>query len=55
VIPQSVASALQRLYDDPTRREAFAAAAYRNAIRPEFNWTSIAARWRHLFDEMLAE
>jgi glycosyltransferase involved in cell wall biosynthesis len=55
VTPEGVAAALQRLYEDDARREKLADAAYRNATRPEFNWTSIAARWRQLFDEMLAE
>jgi D-inositol-3-phosphate glycosyltransferase len=54
VTPEGVAAALQRLYDDPSHREALADAAYRNATRLEFSWKSIAARWRHLFDEMLA-
>jgi glycosyltransferase involved in cell wall biosynthesis len=55
VAPEGVADALQRLYEDRPHREELANAAYRNATRPEFNWTSIAARWRQLFDEMLAE
>jgi glycosyltransferase involved in cell wall biosynthesis len=55
VAPEGVAGALQRLYQDREHREELADAAYRNATRPEFNWTSIAARWRQLFDEMLAE
>jgi glycosyltransferase involved in cell wall biosynthesis len=55
VTPEGVAAALQRLYEDRPRREALAAAAYRNATRPEFNWISIAARWRRLFDELLVE
>jgi glycosyltransferase involved in cell wall biosynthesis len=55
VTPEGVAAALQALYEDRPRREALAAAAYRNATRPEFNWTSIAGRWRQLFDEVLAE
>ena len=55
VTPEGVAAALQRLYEDRPRREALAAAAYRNAIRPEFSWTLIAARWQRLFDELLAE
>ena len=53
VSPEGVAAALQRLYEDRPHREALASAAYRNATRPEFNWTSIAARWRKLFDEVL--
>jgi D-inositol-3-phosphate glycosyltransferase len=55
VTPEGVAAVLERLYEDCPRREALAAAAYRNATRPEFSWTSIAARWRQLFDEVLAE
>ncbi|HEV2804580.1 MAG TPA: glycosyltransferase family 4 protein [Chthoniobacterales bacterium] len=55
VTPEGVAEALQHLYDDPSRRAALADAAYRNATRLEFNWNSIAGRWRHLFDEMLAD
>lgn len=55
VTPEGVAGALQRLYEDHTHREALAAAAYRNATRPELRWSLIAARWRQLFDEMLAE
>ena len=55
VTPEGVAAALQRLYEDRPHREALAEAAYRNATRPEYSWTSIAARWRRLFDELLAE
>jgi glycosyltransferase involved in cell wall biosynthesis len=55
VAPEGVAAALQRVYEDREHREALAEAGYRNATRPEFNWTTIAARWRQLFDEMLAE
>jgi D-inositol-3-phosphate glycosyltransferase len=55
VTPEGVAAALQRVYEDDAHREALAAAAYRNASRPEFKWTSITARWQRLFDEMLAE
>lgn len=55
VTPPDVAAALQRLYEDRAHREALAVAAYRNATRPEFSWKSIAARWRQLFDETLAE
>ena len=53
VTPEGVAGALQRLYEDPERREALAEAAYRNATRPELNWNTIAAQWRRLFDELL--
>jgi glycosyltransferase involved in cell wall biosynthesis len=55
VTPEGVAAALQRLYENPAHREALAEAAYRNATRPEFSWSAIAARWRRLFDEILAD
>jgi D-inositol-3-phosphate glycosyltransferase len=53
VTPEGVAAALQRLYENPAHREALAEAAYRNAVRPELNWNTIAARWKRLFDEVL--
>jgi glycosyltransferase involved in cell wall biosynthesis len=55
VTPEGVAAALERLYEDRAHREMLAEAAYRNASRREFGWASIAARWRQLFDEVLAE
>jgi len=54
VTPLGVAGALQRLYEDRAHREALAAAAYRNATRPELSWSLIAGRWRRLFDGILA-
>src|ERR1051326_3667890 len=53
VTPEGVAAALQHLYENRGHREALAAAAYQNATRPEFNWNSIAERWRQLFEEVL--
>ena len=53
VTPEGVAAALQKLYENAVHREALAEAAYRKATRPEYNWTSVAARWRQLFDELL--
>jgi D-inositol-3-phosphate glycosyltransferase len=55
VTPEGVAAALQRLYEDREHRETLADAAYRNATRPEFNWNTIAAQWRQLFDELLTK
>lgn len=49
VTAHGVAAALQRLYEDEDHRNALAEAAYQNAIRPEFKWSSIAARWKRLF------
>jgi glycosyltransferase involved in cell wall biosynthesis len=53
VTAEGVASALQRLYEDTDHRKALAEAAYQNARRPEFNWTSIAAQWKRLFTEVI--
>lgn len=53
VTPEGVAGALQRLYEDPERREALAEAGYQNARRPELNWNTIAAQWRRLFNELV--
>lgn len=54
VTPNAVAAALERVYRDRNYREALAQAAYRNATRPELNWSAIAARWKHLFSEVSA-
>jgi D-inositol-3-phosphate glycosyltransferase len=54
VSPQAVAGALERLYQDPERRAALAAAAYRNVTQPQYDWGSIALRWDELFQEVLA-
>jgi D-inositol-3-phosphate glycosyltransferase len=51
VAPEGVAVALQRLYEDTNHRNALAEAAYQNAMRPGFSWTSIAAQWQRLFNE----
>lgn len=53
VTEAGVAAALQRLYEDVEHRNALAEAAYQNAIRPEFNWSSIAAQWKRLFTEVI--
>jgi D-inositol-3-phosphate glycosyltransferase len=55
VTPEGVAAALGHLYQNRAHREELAAAAFRNAARPEFNWIEIAERWRQLFAEVLAE
>lgn len=52
VSAEGVAAALQRLYEDVDHRNALVEAAYQNAIRPEFNWSSIAAQWKRLFTEV---
>lgn len=53
VSPQGVAAALQRLYEDRTYRDALAHAAYQNATRPEFKWSSAVAQWKKLFEETI--
>ncbi|HVG33701.1 MAG TPA: hypothetical protein VM911_11490 [Pyrinomonadaceae bacterium] len=52
VTPEGVAASLQRLYDDRDYRDSLAEAAYRNATRPELNWSSIAAQWKRIFNEV---
>ena len=52
VSAEGVAAALQRLYVDPAHRKTLADAAYRNAARPELNWSSIAGRWNNLFTNL---
>ncbi|HVR97364.1 MAG TPA: glycosyltransferase family 4 protein [Thermoanaerobaculia bacterium] len=53
VSPEGVAEALERLYEDPVLLEELSAAAYRNATRPEYQWTAIARRWDAVFREAL--
>jgi D-inositol-3-phosphate glycosyltransferase len=53
VSPEGVAAALQRVYENADYRAELAEKGYRNATRPEFNWSSIAARWRQCFDEVI--
>jgi glycosyltransferase involved in cell wall biosynthesis len=52
VSPEAVAAALQHLYQDREHRDSLAEAAYRNATRPDFNWSSIAAKWKRLFNDL---
>ena len=53
VTPEGVAAALERLYRDHDYRRLLAEAAYRNATRPEFDWSAIASRWKRLFIEVV--
>jgi hypothetical protein len=54
VPPERVAAALERLYRRADERREWAAAAYRNATRPEYHWRHIAGRWDALFRRLLA-
>lgn len=54
VSAEGVAAALQRVYEDREHRAALATRALANARRAEFDWDAIAARWRALFDEVIA-
>jgi D-inositol-3-phosphate glycosyltransferase len=47
-----VAQALNHLYDDPRRRQHLGRAAYEAALKPEYSWDSIAARFDDLFAEL---
>jgi D-inositol-3-phosphate glycosyltransferase len=53
VSPEGVAAALQRVYEDADYRAALAEQGYRNAMRPDLNWASIAVRWLQCFDEVI--
>ncbi|MGA8755097.1 MAG: glycosyltransferase [Stellaceae bacterium] len=48
-----VAAALRRLYRDPARLSAVAAACHANATRPDFRWAQVAARWDLLFCSLI--
>lgn len=54
VSPEDVAEALERLYQDPTVLAELSQAAHDNALRPEYQWDTIARRWSGLFGELLA-
>lgn len=53
VSPEGVASALERLYQNPEHLRAMSDAAYRNATQPRYNWDRIAEQWEQLFQEVL--
>ncbi len=53
VTAEGVAAALERVYRSRDYRQSLAEAAYRNATRPEFNWSQIASRWQRLFTELI--
>jgi glycosyltransferase involved in cell wall biosynthesis len=53
VSSDAVATALQHVYADRQHRDSLAEAAYRNATRPEFNWNSVAANWKRLFNDLM--
>ncbi|HEX6371978.1 MAG TPA: hypothetical protein VF006_23845 [Longimicrobium sp.] len=48
VSPQSVAVALERLYDDRGYLLEMSRRAYENATRPEYQWDAVAERWAQL-------
>lgn len=52
VSAEGVAAALQHLYENREHRNRLAEAAYKNAARPELRWSSIAAQWKSLFEEV---
>jgi glycosyltransferase involved in cell wall biosynthesis len=55
VTPEAVAAALHRVYEAREYRAALDNAAFRNATRAELRWDKIAARWKRLLLETLAE
>jgi D-inositol-3-phosphate glycosyltransferase len=54
VSPEGVAASLERVYKDRAYRDSLSEAGYRNATRPEFNWSSIAEQWKNLLLDAIA-
>lgn len=54
VTPETVAMALERLYQDPALLAERAQAALKRATEPRFNWDNITRQWVDLFDEVMA-
>ncbi|HEU5378173.1 MAG TPA: glycosyltransferase [Ktedonobacteraceae bacterium] len=55
VRPEEIAASLELLYRNPQRLAELSLAALHNASRPELQWSSIAARFDDLFQEVLHE
>lgn len=55
VSAEDVASTLQRLYRDPERLSAVAAACHATAARPDYRWSQVADRWDRLFCSLLGK
>lgn len=53
VAPEGVAVALEKLYANVEYRNTLAEAAYRNATKADYDWKTIAEKWKELFDETL--
>jgi glycosyltransferase involved in cell wall biosynthesis len=53
VTPEGVATALERLYQNEDYRNEIAEAGFKNARRPEYRWSSVAAAWKELFMELI--
>lgn len=55
VSPESVASALERLYADDDYREMMSRKAYDNSRKDEYHWAAIAEQWKNVFEEELMQ
>jgi D-inositol-3-phosphate glycosyltransferase len=53
VSPESVAAALQRLYQDAGYRAQLAGRSRSRALRPEFQWSGIGQAWIELLHDLL--
>lgn len=51
VSPESIASALERLYADADHREMMAQKAYENSRKTAYRWEIIAEQWQGIFEE----
>jgi D-inositol-3-phosphate glycosyltransferase len=55
VSADDVAAALRRLYRDPERLSAVAAACHANAMQSDYRWAQVADRWDRLFCSLLGK
>ena len=50
---EAVARSLDKLYQNQDYRQTMSLAAYRQATQPQYNWSTIAGQWDHLFRSTL--
>ena len=55
VTVEGIAAALEALYAHPHLRRKLAIAAFKNATKPEYQWSNIAKKWDELFCDLLTQ
>jgi glycosyltransferase involved in cell wall biosynthesis len=53
ILPETLAQALETLYRDRDYLKEMSMASYKNATKPEYSWSHIAAQWAGIFKELL--